>query len=219
MKLNRSRLTNDQTQKLLEHFVAGTSARMVADITGVNKNTAILFYHKIRLLIALKLKQEKESLAFASQNIILNYNLLSHLLEQEASRRKGEKLPVFVVVKREKKIYAFCPSKNNEAECSNERNALWPHAIFYIDHDVKILNVNNICFHRTTSNGEKVLKKGQRSVIDSIENFWKLTKIHWLKFNGIPLENFSLFLSEAEWRYNYKNSENLLKTLLHWIKN
>ncbi len=52
MKLRRSRLSNEQTQRLLEHFVAGTPARTSAELVGVNRNTASYFYHRLREVIA-----------------------------------------------------------------------------------------------------------------------------------------------------------------------
>ena len=52
MKLKRSRLSVSQTRKLLEHVVAGTPARTAAELVGVNTNTATLFYHRLREIIA-----------------------------------------------------------------------------------------------------------------------------------------------------------------------
>jgi transposase len=51
MNTKRSKLTKKHKIKLIEHFVAGTTARTTADLVGVNKNTAQLFFHKLRILI------------------------------------------------------------------------------------------------------------------------------------------------------------------------
>ena len=58
MRLRRSRLTHRQTERLLEHFVAGTPARAAAQLVGVNRNTARLFYHHLREIIAQRLGRE-----------------------------------------------------------------------------------------------------------------------------------------------------------------
>jgi hypothetical protein len=47
MRLKHSKLTIIQTNRLCEHFVAGTPARTAAELIGVNKNTAVLFYHRL----------------------------------------------------------------------------------------------------------------------------------------------------------------------------
>lgn len=51
----KSRMTIRQQNRLLEHFVAGTTARAVAELVGVQRTTAIKFYHRLRQLIASKL--------------------------------------------------------------------------------------------------------------------------------------------------------------------
>lgn len=39
------------------------------------------------------------------------------------------------------------------------------------------------------------------------------------KYNGIPRKNFSLFLKECEFRFNYGSPKQQIKTLLKWTKN
>lgn len=48
MRLKHSKLSEKQTNRLCEHFVAGTPARTACELVGVNKNTAALFYHRLR---------------------------------------------------------------------------------------------------------------------------------------------------------------------------
>jgi transposase len=59
--------------------------------------------------------------------------------------------------------------------------------------------------------------KGERSKggkhINGIENFWNQAKRHPRKYNGIPRQNFNLFLKECEWRFNYGPPSRLLETL------
>jgi transposase-like protein len=39
---------------------------------------------------------------------------------------------------------------------------------------------------------------------------------HLRKYNGIPRQNFDLFLKECEWRFNHGPPKRLLETLLRW---
>ena len=55
MYQRRSRMSGRQQGKLLEHFVAGTTARAAALLIGVQANTAIYFYQRVRQLITSKL--------------------------------------------------------------------------------------------------------------------------------------------------------------------
>ena len=58
VRLKRSKLSAHQTLRLCEHFVAGTPARAAADLVGVNKNTAALFYHRLRQIVAAHIEDE-----------------------------------------------------------------------------------------------------------------------------------------------------------------
>jgi len=46
-------------RRLMEHFMSGSTARTAASLAGVNKNTAALFFHRLREIIA----QESEEAA------------------------------------------------------------------------------------------------------------------------------------------------------------
>ena len=48
----RSRLSKKVRDRLLEHFVAGTTARAAAELVGVHRNTAAGFYTRLRQVIA-----------------------------------------------------------------------------------------------------------------------------------------------------------------------
>jgi transposase len=51
----RSRLSAKQQGRLIDLFVEGATARAAAEVTGVNRNPARTFYHRLRQLIASKL--------------------------------------------------------------------------------------------------------------------------------------------------------------------
>ena len=47
----RSRLRRGVQEELIKYFCGGVTARAAAEISRVNRNTAILFYHKLREVI------------------------------------------------------------------------------------------------------------------------------------------------------------------------
>ena len=61
-KRRRSRLPVSIQIELIRHFVAGASARSAAEICVVNRNTAVLFFHKLREIIADNLAVEAPAL-------------------------------------------------------------------------------------------------------------------------------------------------------------
>jgi integrase len=50
-KMHKSRLLWSQQQRLMEHFVSGTTARTAGVLVGVNKTTAAYYFHRLRQLI------------------------------------------------------------------------------------------------------------------------------------------------------------------------
>ena len=57
--MKRSKLSEEKQFKLIEHFVAGTTARTASALIGINRKTAILYYHHLRELI-FEYEKEKE---------------------------------------------------------------------------------------------------------------------------------------------------------------
>ena len=48
-------------RRLVEHFVAGTPARVTADFVGVHRNSAMLFYQKLREVMLGKTREAQPS--------------------------------------------------------------------------------------------------------------------------------------------------------------
>ena len=56
--MRKSRLSSAKQSRLLEHFVAGTTARCAADLIGVNRNTAVYFFQRLREIIVYEIEQD-----------------------------------------------------------------------------------------------------------------------------------------------------------------
>ena len=53
--MRKSRLSHYKQDRLIEHFVAGTTARCAGSLAGVNRKTAAYYYLRLREIIAHKL--------------------------------------------------------------------------------------------------------------------------------------------------------------------
>ncbi len=51
--MRKSRLSWYKQCKLIELFIAGSTARTAAALVGINKTTAAYYFHRLRLLIYL----------------------------------------------------------------------------------------------------------------------------------------------------------------------
>ena len=55
VSMRKSRLSVYKQDRLVEHFVSGSTARTAAALVGVNKSTAAYFYYRLREIIVLEI--------------------------------------------------------------------------------------------------------------------------------------------------------------------
>lgn len=213
MRLRRSRLTDDQSERLLEHFVAGTSARVAAELVGVNRNTARLFYHRLRVIIAQHLAQTCPH----AGELEIDDACLAGAREGEQGRGGTGKTPIFGLLRHSGRIQTVMASSTVRKSTPALKNRVRPVSIVYTDApDIhQVLDVSGFRHERI---GDRKRAVRGRAEINSIENFWGQAKRHLRRYGGIPRRHFHLFLKECEWRFNYGSPRNLLEILKHWIK-
>lgn len=213
--MRKSRLSLHKQERLIEHFVAGTTARCSANLVGVNTKTAAFYFHRLREIIALEVKNEF---------------LLSGEFEVDESyfggRRKGKtgrgaagKVPVFGILKRGGKVYTqVIPDASGDTLIPIIEDRVMPDSIVYSDcwPGYNALDVSEFKHYRI--NHSKLFADG-RNHINGIENFWNQAKRHMRKFNGVPAKHFPLFLKECEWRFNNPDPKSQFKQLKQWVNN
>jgi len=209
MRVRRSRLTDEQTRRLLEHFVAGTPARTAAELVRVNRNTARLFYHKIRELIAQRLASEEPEAA----ELEVDEFGVSEPAAQEHDAG-SPKTPVFALIKRGDKVITVMVGDRSGAPLQSPR--VRPDSIVYAETPAssEALDVSEL--HQRVP--RRAHLTGGRANISSTENFWNQAKRHLRRYNGVPRQHLHLFLKECEWRFNYGPPKQLLRILKHWVR-
>lgn len=211
----KPRLPKKGIAKLMEHFVAGTTARTAADLVGVNRNTATKYYRRWREIIAANLE---EDLSVLEGEIEADESYFGGKRKGKRGRGASGKVPVFGLLKRKGKVYA---TVINDAKSSTLmpiiRKKIVPDSIVYTDtfRSYNALDVSN--FHHERIN-HSALFADKHNHINGIENFWNQAKRHLRKFNGVPKSNFYCFIKECEWRFNFGSPKKLLKTLTQWDK-
>jgi transposase len=214
MTITRCKLTRKQQEKLLEFFVAQTTARMAADLMGVNRQTAILFYHKIRGIIFQNLACKAG--VFAGE-IEVDESYFGGTRKGKRGRGAAGKTIVFGLLKRGDKVYV-------QVVDDTKRSTLMPiiadkiqaDSIVYTDcYSVyNSLDISQFKHHRI--NHQTHFAEQNFNHINGIENFWNQAKRVLRKYNGVPKNNFHLFIKECEFRFNYGTPNQQLKTLKKW---
>ena len=214
-RIKHYKLAHIQTNKLIEHFVAGTPARTASALVGVNKITATGFYHRLRLVIAGKLNEEAADLA---GEIEIDESYFGGVRKGKRGRGAAGKVIVFGLLKRGGRVYTIAV-QNTKAETLMPIIArkVQPDSIVYTD-AYRVYDSLDIGDFRHMRINHSKLFADRESHINGIENFWNQAKRHLRRYNGIPRQNFHLFLKECEWRFNYGPPDQLLKTLRDWLK-
>ena len=205
-QFKRSRLSWYKQERLLEYFIAGSTARCAAQLLSVNHKTAAFYFHRLREIIAYELEQE--SAYFFSGEIEVDESYFG---------AKG-KTPVFGLLKRGGKVYTkVIPDAKGETLIPIIEEKVIPDSIVYSDswRGYNALDVSD--FKHMRINHNEVFAEHENH-INGIENFWNQAKRHMRKFNGIPKENFMLYLKECEWRFNHCNFKTQKKQLKQWAK-
>ena len=210
----KSRMPVLLQQKLLEHFVAGTTARAAALLVGVQANTAKLFYQRLRQLITSK----QESYLLAGE-IEADESYFGGVRKGRRGRGAAGKVPVFGLLKRGGKVYtAIIPDAKASTLIPIIREKVLPDSIVYTD-SFQVYDVLDVSeFHHRRVNHSKVFVSEHGHHINGIENFWNQAKRHLRRFNGIPKDSFYWFLKECEWRFNGGGHKALLQQLRAWYR-
>jgi len=189
--MRKSRLSREKQHRLIEHFVAGTTARCSANLIGVNFKTAAYYFHRLREIIALEVSNE----SLLSGEFEVDESYFGGTRKGKRGRGAAGKVPVFGILKRGGKVYTqVIPDASGQTLMPIIRNKVQPDSIVYSDGwlGYNALHVSEFKHYRI--NHSKLFAHG-RNHINGIENFWNQAKRHMRKFNGVPAKQFPLFLN------------------------
>jgi len=201
--------------KLLEYFVAEVTARTASDLTGLNRNSVTLFYRKIREEIARQTEHEAQELF--DGEIELDESYFGGARKGKRGRGAAGKVAVFGLLKRGGKVYTkIIDNTRTDTLMPIIKGKIIPDSIVYTDcyHSYNALDVSE--FHHFRINHSTHFAEHKFNHINGIENFWNQAKRVLRKYNGIPKENFYLFLKECEFRFNHGSPAEQLKLLKKW---
>ena len=214
--MRKSRLSLVKQARLIEHFVAGTTARCAADLIGVNRNTAAYYFQRLREIIVDELEQE--SYETFDGEIEVDESYFGGARKGNRGRGAAGKVPVFGLLKRNGKVYTkIIPDASGASLLPTIERKVIPDSIVYSDcwRGYNVLDVSGFKHYRI--NHSKLFADKQ-SHINGIESFWNQAKRHMRKFNGVPKAHFGLFLKECEWRFNNPSPQAQLVQLKQWVK-
>ncbi|SRR5579871_1414590 len=212
MGLKYSKLSPRQSGELLKLFVAGATARTAANLVGVHRNTAALFFAKVRAVVAAR--QERAMAEAFDGPVEIDESYFGGRRKGKRGRGAAGKVAVFGILKRGGRVYA-----QMIADCGQDtlvpivRRRVTPDSVVYSDSwsGYGTLSVEGYQHERVNHDEELVAGGGRH--INGIENFWNQAKRHLRKFNGVPKTSFPRFLQECVWRFNAGTPREQLESL------
>ena len=182
-KLTRCKLKKNIQLKLLEYFVVEVTARSSANVLGIQANTAILFYKKIRQIISHYLTLEASEIFDGC--IELDESYFGGIRKGKRGRGAAGKVAVFGILKRGGKVYTVVVTDTKSTTLMPViPRKIAPDSIVYTDSygSYNALDVSD--FHHHRINHSTHFARG-RNHINGIENFWNQAKRVLRKYNGI----------------------------------
>ena len=214
--MRKSRISASKQDRLLELFVAGSTARSAASLVGVNPKTAAYYFQRLRELFAQRAEQEAHEVF--ENEVELDESYFGGTRKGKRGRGAAGKTIVFCILKRNGKVYTQVIQQASQAEILPIiQRKVNPDSVVYTYKwkAYNKLNVSGFTHYRINHSKEFAIK---RNHINGIENFWNQAKRHMRKFNGVPKANFELFLRECEWRFNYPKPKDQITMLKQLVK-
>ena len=160
--MKKSRLSLYKQTKLIELFVAGSTAR----------TTASYYFHRLRLLIY----ENSQEPGLLEGEIEVDESYFGGRRKGKRGRGAGNKVPVFGLLKRNGSVYAcIIPNARADTLIPIIREKVKPDSIVYTDsfRSYNALDVSEFTHYRINHSKEFVQ---DRNHINGIENFWSQAK-------------------------------------------
>ena len=168
--MRKSRLSYAKQNQLIDHFVAGATARTAAGLCGVNRITTIYFFRCLRQIVAPETVPDARDLFGGEVEVDESY--FGGRRKGKRGRGAGGKVPVFCGLKRGGKVYTqVIPDAKTRTRKPIFRARVEPDSIVYTDRlrSDDALDVSE--FHHVRINHSRRFTDG-RARINGIENFW-----------------------------------------------
>lgn len=99
--MRKNRLSQYKQERLPELFIAGSTARIAAELAGVHRNTAAYHFHRLRVLIA----EHADKHSWFDGETELDESYFGGRRKGQRGRGAAGKEPVFGLLRRGGKVY------------------------------------------------------------------------------------------------------------------
>ncbi len=130
MLQRKPRLSRKTRERLIEHFIAGTTARSAAELVGVNRNTSAKWFQWFRKIIASRLQ---ENPLFEGE-IEIDESYFGGKRKGKRGRGAAGKIPVFGILKRGGNVHTqVLPDVSSKTLIPIINRKVLPDSVVYTD--------------------------------------------------------------------------------------
>jgi transposase len=147
MDMRKSRLVKEKQERLMEHFVSGSTARCASELVNANKNTAAYFFHRLREINYQAIEEEAPFLG----DIEVGESYFGGVRKGKRGRGATGKVLVFRLLKRGDRVYAkVIPDTKSKTLMGIIQKKIVPDSIVYSDgyHSCNVLDVSEFKHYR-----------------------------------------------------------------------
>ena len=215
--VNRAKISEAKFRQLVKLFALDLTATQTTELAKLNRNTVNRFYSAIRCHIA---EYSRQTSPFSGEVEIDESYFGAKRFKGKRGRGASGKTIVFGLLKRGSKVYTeIIPDAKAATLQDIIRGKVDIESVVYTDgwrgydglvdvgHE-KHFRVNHTNYEYSAGNGNH---------INGIESFWGYAKHRLVKFNGIPKEQFEIYLKETKFRFNHRGCD-LYKVLLKMFR-
>ncbi|RPI76346.1 MAG: IS1595 family transposase [Desulfobacteraceae bacterium] len=213
--LNALRITSKQWLWIIKLFELELSASKISKQIGLSYPTTLKALHIIRLAI-LSHSQEKNDFLDGDLKLHEMYDGSKH--EEDDPLKSFDKVPIFSIREREG-IVKVEVVKNMEIETlfrlpvKTVRRGIIVYTDKFEDYDSLMF-----CGYRHLKTDHKKRFASGKVYINGVEGFWSYAKERLIKYHGISIEKFPLYLKEMEFRYNNRH-QSIYSILVKYLTN
>jgi transposase len=224
MSLKQRKISKRKLTSLLKCFAEDISATQTARLVGINRNTANVWYMKLREAIALHQEEQARQSSGAFELDESYFGGIKKKQHADERRKRGRgaenKIPVFGIKKRDDgTVYTQIIKNASKQELLPivKRLIHTKDSVVYTDgwKGYDGLVFDGYKHQRVNHSRRYSNRKGTH--INGIENFWGFAKQRLAKFHGVSRHTFYLHLKECEFRYNNRGA--ILGTLRRIMRN
>ena len=214
--MRKSRLSHYKQDRLIEHFVSGSTALTPAGLYAVNRKAAAFFFLRLREIISLE--REATSEAMIGGEMDVDESDFGGKRKAKRGRGAAGKIPVFGLFKRGGKVYTkIIPDTSGATLNPIIERKIVPDSIVYSDSWQRYNVWDASDFHHFRIIHSQHFADAKNH-INGIENIGNQAKCHMRKFKGVPKAQFGLYLKECEWRFKNSDVSLQLRQIRQWVR-